>query len=352
MKKREFVVVFVFLIIGLVGFVSAIPNPSVVYCENMNYTYNGSHCIFDSNNSCEAWDFFNGSCGAGYVIDLPCADVGSAPSPGYECCEGLVVIGIGIYNYSTGQCDFQVGGWGTCASCGDGTCEGIENYCNCPKDCEEDGNECEGLSENECSSNANCEGKYNECSGRNCANGLRYQNCQKIRTQVGNNAGQGNQGLGQVIRNRVQAGVYTSENGEQFRVRELAHNRLLLQVGGSNVTCLDCNITQETLNGKTKLKVMLKNGRDAEIKIMPDRASEKALQRLRMRVCSEENNCVIELKEVGDKLTYEMQAERHSKLFGLFEKKMQVKAQIDAESEELVRVKKPWWAFLASEPEE
>jgi hypothetical protein len=31
---------------------------------------------------------------------------------------------------------------------------------------------------------------------------------------------------------------------------------------------------------------------------------------------------------------------------------MQVSAQVDAENGEVIAVKKPWWAFLASESEE
>jgi hypothetical protein len=31
---------------------------------------------------------------------------------------------------------------------------------------------------------------------------------------------------------------------------------------------------------------------------------------------------------------------------------MQVRAQVDAENGEVIRTNKPWWAFLASEPEE
>jgi len=31
---------------------------------------------------------------------------------------------------------------------------------------------------------------------------------------------------------------------------------------------------------------------------------------------------------------------------------MNVEAQVDAETGEIIRVKKPWWAFLASEPAE
>ncbi len=89
---------------------------------------------------------------------------------------------------------------------------------------------------------------------------------------------------------------------------------------------------------------------------MPDTASETALKRLRLRVCSEENNCTIELKEVGKRnqtqAAYEIQAQRHAKLFGMFRLKMQTNAQVSAETGELIRVKKPWWAFLATEPEE
>jgi len=89
---------------------------------------------------------------------------------------------------------------------------------------------------------------------------------------------------------------------------------------------------------------------------MPNTASETALQRLRLKNCNEEQGCNIELKEVGQgqqaKLAYEMKTQRQSKVFGLFGARMQVQAQVDAETGEIVRVKKPWWAFLASEPAE
>jgi len=167
--------------------------------------------------------------------------------------------------------------------------------------------------------------------------------------------GEGNQGLGQIIRGRVKAGVYTSPTGEQIRVRELAQNRFLLQVNNVSADC-ECELKEETENNKTKLKAKLSNGRNAEIKVMPNVASEKALERLRLKACSTENNCSIELKEVGKgterRLAYELQAQRHARLLGMFRAKMQVKSQVDAETGEIIRVKKPWWAFLASEPEE
>ena len=102
--------------------------------------------------------------------------------------------------------------------------------------------------------------------------------------------------------------------------------------------------------------VRLKNGRNAEVKIMPNNASEKALKRLRLKNCNETNDCSLELKEVGKgnktRLAYEMKANKNSKLFGLFNKKMQVQSRVDAETGDVIDIKKPWWAFLASEKNE
>lgn len=98
------------------------------------------------------------------------------------------------------------------------------------------------------------------------------------------------------------------------------------------------------------------NGVKSEIKIMPDSASEIALDRLRLKVCSEENNCTIELKEVGEgeqtQIVYELKTQRESKILGLFKKQMKVSAQVNSETGEVVGTDKPWWAFLASEKDE
>jgi len=107
---------------------------------------------------------------------------------------------------------------------------------------------------------------------------------------------------------------------------------------------------------KIQLKARLSNGNLREVKIMPDVASERALERLRLKNCNSENNCSIELKEVGNdkdkQLIYELQRERHAKIIGLFKKKMSVQAEVDAETGELIKIRKPWWAFLATEPKE
>jgi len=155
--------------------------------------------------------------------------------------------------------------------------------------------------------------------------------------------------IAQLFRERVRTGNYTDEEGNQFEVREMAQNKLRIHAGDIEADT-DLNVTQERVQNKTKLKVQLTNGRNAEIKVMPDVASKRALERLRLKICSAENNCTIQLNEVGqDKVGYEVRAEKQTRVLGLFRAKMKVLAEVNAENGEVIRTKKPWWAFLASE---
>lgn len=149
------------------------------------------------------------------------------------------------------------------------------------------------------------------------------------------------------------------QNREQAReVRlERIQSRVQLKTGNYSVNCSsECEFNESEEGFRIIEK--LSNGRNAEIKIMPDTASERALERLRLKVCNEDNNCTIQLKEVSNKggenasLVYELNRERKAKVFGFINSKMDVGAEVDAETGEVVKVRKPWWAFLASEPEE
>ncbi|MEM4397497.1 MAG: hypothetical protein QW757_02630 [Candidatus Woesearchaeota archaeon] len=151
-------------------------------------------------------------------------------------------------------------------------------------------------------------------------------------------------------REEVKEGKLIAE-GKELQI-ERKNNQL--QLKSQNVEAkTNMRMLQEEKENGIKLKVQLSNGKDAEIKVMPDTASERALERLRLKVCTEENNCQIELKEVGNKeqvkVAYEIKAEKQAKLFGLFKTKMQVQAQVDAENGNIIQEKKPWWAFLAKE---
>ena len=157
-------------------------------------------------------------------------------------------------------------------------------------------------------------------------------------------------------RTQIQEGTHINKEGQTIKIQTRANNRIRLEVDGVSAEC-SCEMKQEKFQNETRLYTQLSNGKNAEIKIMPNVASEKALEQLRLRVCTEEKGCSIELKEVGKnqeekQLAYEIQIQRHSRILGIFQKKMQVQAQISAENGELIRVKKPWWAFIAVEPAE
>lgn len=155
-----------------------------------------------------------------------------------------------------------------------------------------------------------------------------------------------------VVPQKVISGNYIGEDGGQIKIQRQSDDKIRLEVGGVGVDC-NLEMTQEQIQNKIKLNVKLNNGKNAEIKIMPDVASRIALQRLRLNNCNKENGCSIVLKEVGlaeqIKVAYEIKVQKQAKVFGLFGTQMRVQAQVDAGTGEILLVKKPWWAFLASE---
>lgn len=110
-----------------------------------------------------------------------------------------------------------------------------------------------------------------------------------------------------------------------------------LQTFESKVQCEKALIENKTFT--------LSNGRKAEVKIMPETASTRAIERLG------ELNFTVQLKEVGKgddaKVVYELTGNKEGKFLGIFKIIAKVQVQVDAESGN-VKVIKPWWAFLAS----
>lgn len=120
-------------------------------------------------------------------------------------------------------------------------------------------------------------------------------------------------------------------------------------------TTLEIEQEGDNETNKSKFHAKKSNGKKSEIKIMLDVAAERALERLKLKVCNETNNCTIVLKEVGnDKNTtdnrtveYELQVQRHARVLGIFQAKAQERAEVNAETGE-VKIYQPWWAFLAT----
>jgi len=164
-----------------------------------------------------------------------------------------------------------------------------------------------------------------------------------------------NQGEDTALQNqeqvRVRSGNYENSNGEQMQIQ--TENGFKLQVEGVEAKSF-MKITQEQhqIQNRTILKTQLSNGKNAEIKIMPNTASETAIAILQLKNCNSDNNCSIQLKEVGNgeqvRASYEVQSQKEARILGMFKTRMKVQAQIDAETGEVIQTKKPWWAFLAS----
>ena len=136
------------------------------------------------------------------------------------------------------------------------------------------------------------------------------------------------------------------------------NDRIEMILGRINVRT-DLNLTVDNIDNVSLgqvLRAYLSNGRFAEIKVMPDSASETALKRLRAKC--EERNCTIELKEIHNnrtnttRIAYEVNTEKDSKFLFVFNKKMKVGAEVDAETGEIISVHKPWWAKIAREKDD
>ncbi len=145
------------------------------------------------------------------------------------------------------------------------------------------------------------------------------------------------------------------EGRKRIRIRERDNEGEEKEIiaGRINATT-ELNLTADDLGNWFRLRAILSNGRFADVKIMPDGASVIALERLRAKCL--ERNCSVELKEVGKgnetKAAYELETEKDSNIFFIFKKKMKVRAEIDAETGEIILIEKPWWAFFAKEKDE
>ncbi len=143
---------------------------------------------------------------------------------------------------------------------------------------------------------------------------------------------------------------YADDRGEKVELRE--GNGTTLQVKGIEARSTITLVPTRAQN-RTELRATLSNGKNADIKVMPDTASATAIARLQLKECNSTNNCSIELKEVGQgeqvKAAYEVKAEKETRVLGVFGAKMQVQAQVDAETGTVLETRKPWWAFLAVE---
>ena len=148
------------------------------------------------------------------------------------------------------------------------------------------------------------------------------------------------------VEKQVSGSFFLKNSNKGFEV-EGEQGMFKLKSEKYSVDCIECDLT--TNQGKSTIQKTLSNGKNAEIKIMPDQASQKALEKLKLKNCDE--SCTLELKEVGKnenmKLVYEMHTKEEKKLLGIFKAQLKANAKIDSETGEVISSGKSWWSFLA-----
>jgi len=105
-------------------------------------------------------------------------------------------------------------------------------------------------------------------------------------------------------------------------------------------------LEENTSGTEYKLRARFR-GNVTDIKIMPDVASQIAIERLRAL------NFTVELREVSSrgnvsKIVYHARAEKDGRFIGIFKLKVGVETQIDPETGEIIGTTKPWWAFFVA----
>jgi len=80
------------------------------------------------------------------------------------------------------------------------------------------------------------------------------------------------------------------------------------------------------------------DGKAAEVMITPDVALLQAVEKL-----GDVKNIKIDLEQSK----YTISGEREVKILGLFNVKMAVSVEVDAQTGEVSKIQKPWWSFLA-----
>lgn len=185
----------------------------------------------------------------------------------------------------------------------------------------------------------------NQDSSNDASNGNSISNI--IKTQVSGNTDSVTKPKGIV---NIVAGVSTTvtNNGNKIELTSDDKGRTKLKSGDVNV---ETELTVE-VEGDI-IRVTKSNGVKSEIKVMPSVASETAIARLTLKFCTEANNCTIVLKEVGTgsetKVEYSVKAHKDVKILGLFRAKMNVEANVDAGTNEVISTKIPWWNSISTD---
>lgn len=238
-------------------------------------------------------------------------------------------------------------------SCGNGTCENMaclgvdcpipENNVNCPQDCGNNGQQVCG--------NGKCEGMENNIYCPGCAQGTCppcVKNCpQDCKTD---NSVCGNGACEQGEAYECPACVYSNPGCEApCKAGTCPQDCKGSPVVGGDKDEHGCIGSAGYVWCKEKQKCLRPweeecSVNSKKVKIMPEVASQKAIEKLG------DLGFNVQLKETGNgkdkKYVYEATGEKEVNILWFFPVKMKVSTEVNTETGEVSKIKKPWWSFL------
>lgn len=129
------------------------------------------------------------------------------------------------------------------------------------------------------------------------------------------------------------------EGGRTMTVNAGNSGNTIIQVKNANMS------TKVTLyKTNNSLYGVFKGNKTKEI-ILPDKIQEKIRERIKAKI----HNQTIELDENG---IYQVQTKKRARLFFLIPVKEKVSAEVNAETGEIIKIRNPWWGFLARDIKE
>ncbi len=133
---------------------------------------------------------------------------------------------------------------------------------------------------------------------------------------------------------------------KQINVYAQSGNVIVINAGGVNTTT---NATLYHHNGKIYGAFKNKETNETEtkeVRVLPDQVRERIRERTRAQFY---NNTNMTLNENGK---YEYEANKEARFLGVFKVRERVEWDIDPETGEILRERKPWWGFLARDVRE
>lgn len=142
--------------------------------------------------------------------------------------------------------------------------------------------------------------------------------------------------------------IVVDEFGNEKKIEieiERENGRRTVRVDGEDE--LETELEIEQGENDSELRAVLSNGERARLRLLPDEARERILERL--KALNIEN---MTLEEITDrnvpKVVYNIKTNKQGKFLGVFKLAMKVEGRVDPETGEILDINKPWWAILVA----